>query len=51
MHQELGGMRREIGGTHREIGGMHREIGQIWLKTAVLLMLQAGLIVSLIKLL
>ena len=62
MDRELGGLRRhvdagfkevyqEFGKVRQEMGQMHQEIGQIWWKVAILMTLQAGLIVSLIKLL
>jgi hypothetical protein len=58
---ELGGLRQhvdagfkevyqEFGKVRQEMGQLHQEIGQIWWKMAVLMTLQAGLIVSLIKL-
>ena len=61
MDRELGGLRRhvdagfkevyqEFGKVRQEMGQMHQEIGQIWWKVAILMTLQAGLIVSLIKL-
>ena len=42
---------QEFGKVRQEMGQMHHQIGQIWWKMAVLMTLQAGLIVSLIKLL
>jgi hypothetical protein len=61
MDRELGGLRQhvdagfkevyqEFGKVRQEMGQMHQEIGQIWWKVAILMTLQAGLIVSLIKL-
>jgi hypothetical protein len=42
---------QEFAKVRQEMGQVHQEIGQIWWKMAVLMTLQAGLIVSLIKLL
>jgi tetrahydromethanopterin S-methyltransferase subunit G len=61
VRQEVGELRQhvdagfkevyqEFGKVRQEMGQMHQEIGQIWWKVAILMTLQAGLIVSLIKL-
>ena len=52
---ELKGLRQHVDAgfreVYQEIGKIHQEIGQISWKVAVLMTLQAGLIVSLIKVL
>jgi predicted RNA-binding protein with PIN domain len=51
LHQGIEGVRAEL---HQGIEGvrteLHREIGSLWWKLSSVLVLQAGLIVSLIKL-
>jgi len=48
VRQEIAELRQHVDAGFKEV---YQEIGQIWWKMAVLMTLQAGLIVSLIKLL